>query len=70
MKFTEIVTSTTFLLDEARSDYASRDYDNDEGKVKFVGLAHPELRAGLCGNGFRPSHALRQSASGETRYHA
>ena len=37
MKFTDIGTSITFQLDEARSDYASGDYDNDEGKVKFVG---------------------------------
>jgi len=37
MKFTDIGTSITFQLDEARSDYASGDYDSDEGKVKFVG---------------------------------
>ena len=37
MKFTDIGTTITFQLDEARSDYASGDYDNDEGKVKFVG---------------------------------
>ena len=38
MKFTDIGTTITFQLDEARSDYASGDYDNnDESKVKFVG---------------------------------
>ena len=37
MKFTDIGTSITFQLDEARSDYANGDYENNVGQVKFVG---------------------------------
>ena len=37
MKFSDIGTRITFQLDDARSDYACGDYENNEGKVKFVG---------------------------------
>ena len=37
MKFSDIGTSITFQIDEARSDYVTGDYDKGKGSVKFVG---------------------------------
>ena len=37
MKFSDIGTSITFQIDEARSDYVTGDYEKGKGSVKFVG---------------------------------